>query len=85
MITITRYLDGTSGSRTDDRLRTQGLLSPISEPEEVITTRDAAVEMTRLWKSQTDFHTRLEISHRTRDFHIPTSRLHFHCWEKNVE
>ncbi len=32
-----------------------------------------AVEMTRPWKSQNDFHTRLEISHRTRDSHIPTA------------
>ena len=32
-----------------------------------------AVEMTRSWKSQNDFHIRLEISHTTRDSHIPTS------------
>jgi hypothetical protein len=32
-----------------------------------------AMEMTRLWKSENDFHSRLEISHRTRDFHIPTA------------
>jgi hypothetical protein len=32
-----------------------------------------AVEMTRLWKSQNDFHSRLEISHSTRDSHIPTA------------
>ena len=32
-----------------------------------------AVEMPRLWKSQNDFHSRLEISHRTRDSHIPTA------------
>ena len=32
-----------------------------------------AVEMTRPWKSQNDFHSRLEIAHRTRDFHIPTA------------
>src|SRR5713101_2194691 len=31
------------------------------------------MEMTRLWKSQTDFHSRLEISHTTRDSHIPTA------------
>jgi hypothetical protein len=34
-----------------------------------------AVEMPRLWKSQNDFHSRLEISPRTRDSHIPTSRF----------
>ena len=33
-----------------------------------------AVEMTRAWKSQNDSHTRLEISHRTRDSHIPTAK-----------
>ena len=55
MSTIIRKLDRTNGSRIDDRLSTQGLLSPNSEPEEVITTHDAAVEMTRLWKSQIDF------------------------------
>jgi hypothetical protein len=85
MSTITRNPDRTKGSRTDDRLSTQGLLAPNSEPEEVITKCAAAVEMTRPWKSQTDFHRRLEISHRTRDFHIPTSRSLFHFREKNVE
>lgn len=30
------------------------------------------MEMPRPWKSQNDFHSRLEISHRPRDFHIPT-------------
>jgi hypothetical protein len=33
----------------------------------------AAMEMTGLWKSQNDFHRPLEISHKTRDFHIPTA------------
>ena len=43
---------------------------------EVMTTspHGAAVEMTLLWKSQTDSHRSLEISHRTPDSHIPTSR-----------
>jgi hypothetical protein len=36
---------------------------------------DTAMEMARLWKSQNDFHSRLEISHRTRDYHIPTADL----------
>src|SRR5436190_14070282 len=34
------------------------------------------MEMPRLWKSQTDFHRRLEISPRTRDSHIPTADPH---------
>src|SRR5262249_21344815 len=38
------------------------------------TDGGAPVEMTRLWKSHNDFHRRLEISHRPRDSHIPTSR-----------
>ena len=36
-------------------------------------TLDAAVEMPVPWKSQNDFHRTLEISHRTRDSHIPTA------------
>jgi len=39
------------------------------------TIRDTAVEMARPWKSQNDFHRRLEISPRPRDSHISTSRL----------
>ena len=39
---------------------------------------DAAMEMTLLWKSQNDFHSSLEISHRTRDSHIPTAD-HLRC------
>ena len=40
-----------------------------------ISQDEAAVEMTLLWKSQNDSHRSLEISHRTRDSHIPTSRF----------
>ena len=36
-------------------------------------TKCAAMEMTLLWKSQNDSHRSLEISHRTRDSHIPTA------------
>jgi hypothetical protein len=43
--------------------------------KEATTNNRAAVEMTRLWKSQNDSHRRLEISHSTRDSHIPTSRV----------
>ena len=35
----------------------------------------AAVEMPAPWKPQTGFHRALEISQRTRDSHIPTSRF----------
>jgi hypothetical protein len=42
-----------------------------------VLARHTAVEMTRAWKSQNDFHTRLEISHRTRDSHIPTAASRF--------
>ena len=34
-----------------------------------------AVEMPFLWKPHTGFHRNLEISHRPRDFHIPTAVL----------
>ena len=57
----------------------------IPRAEEVMTKSPAAVEMPLLWKSQTDFHRSLEISHRTRDSHIPTSRFLFRFKEKNVE
>ena len=33
----------------------------------------AAMEMPALWKPQNGFHSALEISHRTRDSHIPTA------------
>jgi hypothetical protein len=42
-----------------------------------IETLNQAVEMTRPWQSQNDFHIRLEISYRPRDFHIPTSPFIF--------
>jgi hypothetical protein len=32
-----------------------------------------AMEMPALWKPQNGFHSALEISHRTRDSHIPTA------------
>ena len=35
-----------------------------------------AMEMPALWKPQNGFHSALEISHRTRDSHIPTAD---HC------
>jgi hypothetical protein len=70
--------DRVGGLRSDDRSAGQGLLSPRlrglggdDEPSH------AAVEMSLLWKSQNDFHRSLEISHRTRDSHIPTSRFPF--------
>ena len=37
-------------------------------------TAKTAVEMASPWKPQNGFHRDLEISHRTRDSHIPTSR-----------
>ena len=38
--------------------------------------RETATEMPALWKPQNGFHSALEISHRTRDSHIPTAD---HC------
>ena len=37
-----------------------------------------AMEMPALWKPQNGFHSALEISHTTRDSHIPTAD-HFSC------
>src|SRR5713226_3989146 len=49
------------------------------------TKIDAAMEMTLLWKSQNDFHRSLEISHRTRDSHIPTAdHLRFRSEERRM-
>jgi hypothetical protein len=45
----------------------------VSAIEKMRNTIDATMEMTLLWKSQNDFHSSLEISHRTRDSHIPTA------------
>jgi len=65
--------DRVGDARNDDRHAGQGRASPL------ITGRtrgngQTAVEMTSLWKPQNGFHRDLEISHRTRDSHIPTSR-----------
>ena len=43
----------------------------------VAASPDTAMEMTRPWTSQHDVHRRLEISHTTRDFHIPTAASFF--------
>jgi hypothetical protein len=50
-----------------------------------MTKNRTAVEMSLLWKSENDFHRSLEISHRTRDSHIPTSQYLCVSDEKNVE
>ena len=65
--------------RNDDQHPAQSLPSAVftgQGGDDENETR-AAVEMTLLWKSQNDFHRSLEISHRTRDSHIPTSRSSF--------
>ena len=65
--------------RTNDRRAGPGLLSPdfASGAADAESTGEpnAAVEMSVLWKSQNDFHRTLEISHSTRDSHIPTSHI----------
>jgi hypothetical protein len=52
------------GRRSDDREEGQRLASPsrASRGRRCETKIDAAMEMTRSWKSQNDFHKRLEIS-----------------------
>jgi hypothetical protein len=42
-------------------------------PPVIRADRPPTVEMSDLWKSQTDFHRSLEISHRPRDSHISTA------------
>ena len=46
--------------------------------------REDGVEMTSPWKPQNGFHRDLEISHRTRDSHIPTADYSWMA-EKNEE
>ena len=65
--------DRVGWASNDDRRVGQGLLSP--KGGEADSNNRAAVEMTHLWKSQNESHRGLEISHRTRDSHIPTSRF----------
>ena len=59
------------------RSRTKWLRSPHQT--------DTAVEMPAPWKPQTGFHRALEISRRTRDSHIPTSRLLFAVHRKQEQ
>jgi len=66
--------DRAGDRRNDDRDGGQGLHPPFAATEQMMQTQiDTAMEMTRPWKSQNDFHSRLEISHSTRDSHIPTA------------
>ena len=62
--------------------RRSSLLGPPGGPPyaDPVTERhrtDAAAEMPAPWKPQTGFHRALEISQRTRDSHVPTSRFLF--------
>ena len=50
------------GRRNDDRQGAQGLLSPSHGERGRMRNKNHAMEMTRGWKSQSDFHPRLEIS-----------------------
>ena len=56
-----------------------------SSPPFPIPTPGTAVDMTRPWKSQNDFHRRLEISPRTRDSHISTAAPRFQEEEEEEE
>ena len=68
--------DRVGGRRNDDREGGQGLASPScgDRGDDAKRTIDAAMEMTRLWKSQNDFHSRLEISHTNARFPHSHSR-----------
>jgi hypothetical protein len=64
--------DGVAGARNDDRQVGKRTASPnVGLAHE----RDGktAMEMTSLWKPKSGSHRDLEISPRTRDFHIPTA------------
>ncbi len=65
--------DRVGGARNDDRHAGQGRASPLITGLARVNGQ-TAVEMTSLWKPKNGFHRDLEISHRTRDSHIPTSR-----------
>ena len=65
--------DRVGGARNHDRHAGQGTASPLIVG--LASGNDqTAVEMTSLWKPKNGFHRDLEISHKTRDSHIPTSR-----------
>jgi hypothetical protein len=85
-----RAVPGDPGDPTTPCLRIRSrLLRPLVpssfDPRDrfSLTPAPTAVEMSPPWKSQNDFHRGLEISHRTRDSHIPTSRLS--CEEENEQ
>ena len=65
--------DRVGGARNDDRHAGQGRVSPLITGLARVNGQ-TAVEMTSRWKPKNGFHRDLEISHRTRDSHIPTSR-----------
>ena len=66
--------DRVGGARNDDRKAGKGTASPEFRSRARNATTKTAVEMPSLWKPKSGFHRDLEISHRTRDSHIPTSR-----------
>jgi hypothetical protein len=61
------------GTRNDDRHAGKGTASPEFRPRARGATVKTAVEMPSLWKPKSGSHRDLEISHRTRDSHIPTA------------
>mgnify|MGYP001609412803 CR=1 FL=1 len=61
--------DGVGGARNDGR---QGYRIPRMSGSTWCEMK-TAMEMTSLWKPKSGFHRDLEISHRTRDSHIPTA------------
>jgi len=67
--------DRVGGARSGEQQAGQGTAPPDSRARTVVATATTAVEMTSLWKPQTGFHRDLEISQRTRDSHISTSRF----------
>ena len=81
-------LDRPGGARNDERQTRE-----VQTPRDLKAFADAtmkkeptktAVEMTFLWKPQNGFHRNLQISHTTRDSHIPTA-VHVLLLERKKE
>jgi hypothetical protein len=76
--------DRVGGARNNDWHAGQGRAAPLITGLARVNGQ-TAVEMTSLWKPKNGFHRDLEISHRARDSHIPTSRSSSFEWNVTRE
>src|SRR6266851_1357658 len=72
-----------SHSRNDDRHAGKGTSIAFPRSARTWAMPKMAMQMTAPWKPQNGFHRALEISQRTRDFHIRTAKTRFGEREKN--